>query len=149
MDFWVGTQGQATSAKKAQKHAPCYDVTHREPQTKKQFLKIQTKGLVESVEGLNSSLAQSAGELRSCKVGLKKMCRVGFKGLKIIYTSFFWHRTNSRKVYAKIKWEHCKFQPAIALRILVQFEKLKVFFNQNDEISLFLRFDRFCLWSDI
>jgi len=51
---------------------------------------------------------------------------------------------NSQKIYAKMEWEHCKFQPAVTLRILVRFKKFKIFWNQNDEISLLMKFHGFC-----
>jgi len=37
-----------------------------------QFFKMQTRRLVASFDGLSSSLAQSAGELQSCKVMVNK-----------------------------------------------------------------------------
>jgi len=64
MAHWVGAQGQIKLAYKTQ-NTPTYDITHREPQTqlKKKFFSIETRWLPESVEGLNTSLAQSTGEL--------------------------------------------------------------------------------------
>ena len=49
------------------------DVTSRKPppKAKKFFFSISTRRLAESVEGSNSSLAQSPGELEDCK-GLQK-----------------------------------------------------------------------------
>jgi len=52
-----------------------------------------------------------------------------------------------QEVYAKIKWDHYNFQPAITLQILDRFEKIKVFRNQNDEISLLTKFHGLCLCS--
>jgi len=46
------------------------------PKTKKKFL-IETCGLPESVEGSNSSQAQSAGELWCCNVLQKKVVPAG------------------------------------------------------------------------
>jgi len=76
MVLWVGAQDQVKLAKKA-KTCP-HDVTHRKPQTQneKTIFSIKTRWLPEYVKGLNSSLAQSAGELWYCKAhqkcGLKK-----------------------------------------------------------------------------
>jgi len=58
----VGAQGQVNSPTKV-KTNPHHDVTQRTPhhtQNKNKF--VFTGSLVDSVEGLNSSLAQSAGE---------------------------------------------------------------------------------------
>jgi len=40
------------------------------------------------------------------------------------------------------------FQPATTLRMLIQFKKFKVVCNQNDKISLLMKFLVFCSWSD-
>jgi len=40
---------------------------------------------------------------------------------------FYVRALNSQKIYAKIKWEHCKFQPAVTLRILVRLKNSKCF----------------------
>ena len=61
-------------AKKAQTCPHC-DVTHREPKTKKSVWSIR---LTKSVEDLNTSLPQSAGELWCCKLGQK----IGWGGTK-------------------------------------------------------------------
>jgi len=62
------------------------DVNHREPQTQNEKLFSKyTRRLTESVKGLNSSLAQSTGELRGCKklqTLVTKVAVVGLKGLK-------------------------------------------------------------------
>jgi len=48
------------------KNTPVSDAPHREPQTQNEnFFSISSIRLAESVEGLNSSLPQSAGELWS------------------------------------------------------------------------------------
>jgi len=44
-----------------------YNITHKKPKTKN-FFSLQTRRLAKSFEGLNSSLAQSTGELRTCEV---------------------------------------------------------------------------------
>ena len=66
MAHWVGAQCQVTFAKNAQTF-PIYDVTPEKPKPKPIFLKIRTTRPTESVEGLNSSLAQSTGEVWCCK----------------------------------------------------------------------------------
>jgi len=60
MGQWVGAQGQP----KFPKHALIVMSPPENPtKTKKCFFSISTTRLAESVEGLNSSLAQSPGEL--------------------------------------------------------------------------------------
>ena len=61
MSQWVGAQGQV----KVAKNTPICGVTPRKPPTKNEkiFFSISTTRLAESVKGLNSSLAQSPGEL--------------------------------------------------------------------------------------
>jgi len=49
----------------------------------KNFFSISTSRLAESVDGLNSVLAQSAGELQRCKPCAKILAIAGLKGLKI------------------------------------------------------------------
>jgi len=71
MTDWVGAQGQVNLAKKTQ--TTCDD-TPRNPQIQNEnFFLICGLRLAESVEGLNSSLAQSPGELLSCQ--LFKNCK--------------------------------------------------------------------------
>jgi len=55
------------------------------PKTKKIFL-ICSSRLAESIEGLNSSLAQPPGKLLLCKIkkNCKKVSHAGLKGLKHI-----------------------------------------------------------------
>jgi len=62
MARWVGAQGQVNSATRV-KTCPHYDVSQRKTtmQNEKK-ISIWTTRLAESVEGLNSSIAQSAGE---------------------------------------------------------------------------------------
>jgi len=57
------------------------DVTFRKPKTKKIFLTCSLR-LAECVEGLKSSLVQSAGESWRCKLykNCKKMAHAGLKG---------------------------------------------------------------------
>jgi len=64
MFYWIGAQDWVNGAQKTQKH-PHLWFPPREPQTrnKKIIFSILTRRLAESVEGFNSSLAQSAGEL--------------------------------------------------------------------------------------
>jgi len=54
----VGARDQGNSAKNAKTCSYC-DITSRKPQTQseKNFFLISTRGLAESLEGLNSSLA--------------------------------------------------------------------------------------------
>ena len=58
MAQWVGAQGQVKVAKK-RKNTPHL---WRSPQRTPNFFSISTRRLVESVEGLNSSLALVKGE---------------------------------------------------------------------------------------
>ena len=64
MAHWDGALGQAKMAKLTQKHPAC-DVLPRKAQTQNEkfCFSILTTRLAEFVEGLNSSLAQSPGEL--------------------------------------------------------------------------------------
>ena len=71
-----GGQGQAKMAKKTQKH-PClwrYPQKSSNPKRKNIF-SILTTRLTESLEGLNSSLAQLPGKLWDCKSLQKKQSR--------------------------------------------------------------------------
>jgi len=56
----------------------------------KKILFISSSRLAESVEGLNSSIAQSPGELWLCKIfkNCKKVAHTGLKGLKLFQYSF-------------------------------------------------------------
>jgi len=75
MAHWIGSQGQVNLAKKA-KTSPQYDATPRKPQTQNdKNLFRWTRRLAESVECLNSSLAQSAGEVWCCKTSQKNWCK--------------------------------------------------------------------------
>jgi len=69
---------------KNSKTCPHCDVTFRKPliEKEKKFLTCSLK-LAESVKGLNSSLAQSAGDLWLCKLlkNYKKVAHTGLKGL--------------------------------------------------------------------
>jgi len=82
---WVGDQGEVKVVKKA-KTCPQYDVNLRKPQNQNEtkFCSIWTRRLVESVEGLNSSLAQSSGELWCCKL-CKKVVSAEHKGFQNIF----------------------------------------------------------------
>jgi len=63
MGQWVGAQGRLNLAK-IFKTCPHSDVTFRKPTTeKKVFFSISTKRLAESVDCLDSSLAQLPGQL--------------------------------------------------------------------------------------
>jgi len=50
------------------------------PKTKNVVFSISSRRLAESVDGLDSSLAQSAGELWIFKGRVKKVARAGLKG---------------------------------------------------------------------
>jgi len=68
MARWVGAQGQVNLAKKV-KTCPHFDVTHPAQTRKEKKLNLKyCRRLAKSIEGLNSSLAQSASELWCCKV---------------------------------------------------------------------------------
>jgi len=64
MGQWVGAQGQPKVIK-ISKTCPHCDVTSSKPGTenKKLFFSISTRRLAESVEGLNSSLTLTTGDL--------------------------------------------------------------------------------------
>jgi len=69
---WVGAQDRPKDAKISKTCLLC-DVTTRKPPLKaKIFFSILTTRLAESVDGLNSSLAQWPGELKDCKAMKEK-----------------------------------------------------------------------------
>jgi len=64
MAHWDGAQGQPKLAKITQKHPYLWRSPQKSSNPKRKiFFSILTIRLAESVEGLNSSLAQSPGEL--------------------------------------------------------------------------------------
>ena len=64
MPQWIWVQGQVKVAKKTQKHRHLWRSPQRTPNRKrKTFFSISTRRLAESVDGLDSSLTQSPGEL--------------------------------------------------------------------------------------
>ena len=72
MTQWVGGQ-----VKVAKNTPTCGAPPWKPPTENKKFLfSISTTRLAESVEGLNSSLAQSPGELQNCKLCMKRGFRV-------------------------------------------------------------------------
>jgi len=84
MAHCVGAQGQVQMAKMLRTLAPITTspTENHKPKTKELF-SIWTRRLAESVDALNSSLAQSAGKLWSCKklqTWVKKAARPGLKG---------------------------------------------------------------------
>ena len=89
MAHWVGAQGQIKLAKKSQKHALIVTSPQKTPNPKrKNFVFSSTGRLAGSVDALNSSLAQSAGELWSWKKlqsRVKKLARAGLKRFKAEY----------------------------------------------------------------
>jgi len=64
MGQWIGAQGRLKVAK-ISKTCPHCDVTSRNPLTEneKRFFSSSTRRRAESVDGLDSSLVQSPGEL--------------------------------------------------------------------------------------
>ena len=63
MACWLRAQIRVNSATRV-KTCPHYDITQRKPhtQSKNFFFSIWTRRPAESAEGLNSSIAQSAGQ---------------------------------------------------------------------------------------
>ena len=93
MDQWVGAPGQVKIAK----NTPLMTFPPENPYRKRKiFFSILTTGLAESVEGLNSSLAQSPGELYDCKAlhetwfsqDLKGWCEVPFSLSSSFYAAW-------------------------------------------------------------
>ena len=73
MAQWSGVQGQVKVAKKS-KITPTCSGPPSEPQTENEnrfFVSISSRRLAESEDGLDSSLAQSGGELQRCKLAPK------------------------------------------------------------------------------
>ena len=82
MGQWVGAQGRPKVAKISKICLVC-DVTFRNPPTEKLFFSILISRLAESVDGLDSSLAQSPWRV----IGLQSSARFGaFTGLKGLTT---------------------------------------------------------------
>ena len=73
MAQWVVVQGLVNVAKKKQKHPHLQRSPQRTPYRKRKsfFLSISSRRLAESEDGLDSSLAQSGGELQRCKLAPK------------------------------------------------------------------------------
>jgi len=59
----VGAQDRPKVANISKTFPLCKVTSRKPPESKKNFFSTSTTGLAESVEGLNSSLAQSSGEL--------------------------------------------------------------------------------------
>ena len=72
MAQWIGVQGQVKVTKKSKNTPTCSGPTS-EPQTENKncSFSISRKRLAESEDGLDSSLAQSGGELQRCKLAPK------------------------------------------------------------------------------
>jgi len=81
MAHWFGAQGQVKFAKRSRKYTVIVtsSAENHTPKTKT-FFSISTRRLAESVDGLNSSLAQSTGELWRCKALQKKWRTRDLKG---------------------------------------------------------------------
>jgi len=74
-----GAQGQLKRVKHS-KTCPLCDVTKRKPHTQNKYFFIETRSDAESIDGLNSALAQSAGQLQRCKPSPKFWQVRDFKG---------------------------------------------------------------------
>ena len=82
MAQWDAAQGQAKMAKTMQKHPYLWRSPQKSSNPKrKKFFSIFTARLAESVEGLNSSLPQSPGEL-GLQSSARKVAHAGLKRLK-------------------------------------------------------------------
>jgi len=67
MAQWVVVQGQVKVVKKSKNNPTCSGLPSK-PQTENLFFSISSRRLAESEDGLDSSLAQSGGELQRCKL---------------------------------------------------------------------------------
>jgi len=63
MGQWVGAQGWPKVAKISKTRSHCDVISRKKTPKTKTFFSISTRRLAESVKSLNSSLAQSPGEL--------------------------------------------------------------------------------------
>ena len=92
MGQWVGAQGRPKVTKLSETYPHC-DVTSRKPPPKMKnfFFSMSTRRLAESVEGLNSSPAREAGDLRP-----KGRPIAVFKGLSLLLLP---SKTNLRKIF--------------------------------------------------
>jgi len=89
--------------RKRGKNASTCDDPHREPKPKtKVFFSILTRRLAESVDGLNSSLAESVGELWRCKPGQK--CVSGGRYPRLHFHEFFKNISNFYSCYNYKLW---------------------------------------------
>jgi len=103
MTLGVGAQGLMTSSKCKQnvhKHTPIMSTSIKKRHPKLIYFLLQTTRLSPSLEGLNSSLAQSAAELWP----LAKMAKVTFCGSQIFtHFCFLSHNLYSRYARKPIK----------------------------------------------
>jgi len=87
MAHWDCAQGQAKMAEITQKHPYLWRSAQKSSNPKRKIVvSILTTRLAESVEGLNSSLAQSPGELQDCKALQEKWHTRDWKG----WTTLIW-----------------------------------------------------------
>ena len=84
MAYWVGAQGQVKLAQRSRKHALSLTSSpeNPKPKTKNILFLISTRRPAESVDALNSPLAQWAGELWSCKNLKSRVKKVALAWLK-------------------------------------------------------------------
>jgi len=70
MAQWIGVQGQVKVVKKKQKHSHLQRSPQWTPNRKRKpfFFSISSRRLAESEDGLDSSLAQTGGELQHFKL---------------------------------------------------------------------------------
>jgi len=76
------------------------------------FFSISSRRRAESVDGLDSSLAQSAGDLWICKGRVKEVARAGLKGLdKTSHTLFLTHAHTNLQRWCKFFHQYNTFTP--------------------------------------
>jgi len=63
MAHWIGAQGRVKLAKKTQQHPPLMTSSSENPKPKTDFFSVGTRSVAKSVDGSNTSLALSTGEL--------------------------------------------------------------------------------------
>ena len=115
MGQWVGAQGRPKMAYFS-KTCPLCDVTSRKPhRNRKSFFSILTTRLAESVEGLNSSLAQSPGELQDCKVLQEKWRTRDLKGFEELI--HIWQLLNQVSEKTKVRVDTCYVQNDVTIHL--------------------------------
>ena len=89
MGQWVGAQGRPKCGQNFQNMPSLWHHLQKTPpKTKRVFFSISSRRLAESVDGLDSSLAQLGGKLQHCKLAPKFWRARDLKGFNPLTTVF-------------------------------------------------------------